>query len=384
MKKNYTAEQLLQMAVRQIAVDPGADLDGDHQITAADARLAARGETGEQAAPEYKPDETLTAMRGDVLDRLMREGEADFDVNADSLYRQYRDLYTDNAGKAARDVYGLASAATGGYGSSYAATAASAAYDRYMQGLTDRALDITEAARKQQGDARADLYDRLQALNALEESDYGRYRDRLSLAFNAAKQGDYSLLEDLGMDASALRRGDVTDLAELAAKYGDYGYLSAMGVDTSALTGKEATERAVRAAQYGDYSYLEALGVDTSDLRYEQLLQTAATLAEYGDYSALEQLGVNVDKLKQDDLLERAVALAGYGDYSLLGTLSQNEDGLRQKVSASVQKGAEAAYAAGGYPALSAYLDKQVGYGQLNALSRRQVMRTVTGGRYED
>ena len=29
MKKQYTADQILKMAVKSIAVDPGADLDGD-------------------------------------------------------------------------------------------------------------------------------------------------------------------------------------------------------------------------------------------------------------------------------------------------------------------------------------------------------------------
>ncbi len=383
MSNRYSAEQLLKMAIKKIAVDPGADLDGDNQITTADARLALREEAGKESAGAYayRPDETLTGLSDDILDRLMNEpAGGSFDINTDALYRQYRDLYTKNASLAAENVFGLAGARTGGYGSSYAASAAAAAYDKYMEGLADRAMEIEDASRKRQEGERAELYRRLNAVNALEQTDYDRYRNGLSLAFDAAKQGDYALLEALGVNSGALRREDIADLAAFAAKYGDLSYLNAMGVDTSSFANDAAFQRALSAAQYGDYSYLNALGVDTSELQYQSLLKTAAALADYGDYSALELLGVDVSGLKEKDLLRRAVMLAQYGDYSLLGGFSENLSGLRQKVSVSVQKGAEEAYAYGGYGALVRYLDRQMGYGQLNEESKAQILRVLTGG----
>ena len=89
---------------------------------------------------------------------------------------------------------------------------------------------------------------------------------------------------------------------------------------------------------------------------------------------------MDVSGLKEKDLLQRAVMLAQYGDYSLLGGFSDNLSGLRQKVNVSVQKGAEEAYAYGGYGALVRYLDRQMGYGQLNEESKAQILRVLTGG----
>ena len=48
----------------------------------------------------------------------------------------------------------------------------------------------------------------------------------------------------------------------------------------------------------------------------------------------------------------------------------------------AAQKGAEEAYAYGGYGYLEAYLDRQIGYGQINAYAKEQIINTITGGRY--
>ncbi len=382
MRKKYTPEQILKMAVKNAGVDPNADLDSDARVTAADARLAANGAPDAAVGPRYTPDVALTSAREKVLSQLMEQTGDGPRVNAERLYRQYRDMYSENASRAAEHVYGLASARTGGYGNSYAASAAAGAYNEAMAGLTDRALDIAALDLKQRQSGTDARYRLLDALTGLEQTGYDRYADALSLAFRAAEKGDYGLLEDMNVSTDALRRADTAALAQTAAKYGDLSYLRAMGIDTAALEEGRALERAAAAAEYGDYGYLNALGVDASQAQYERLLKTAAKAAEYGDLSGLEALGVNVEDLRRKNRLEEALALAQYGDYSLLGSFSQNLSGIRQKVSVTVQKGAEAAYAAGGAAGLTRYLNRQVGYGQLNEEGRRQILRVLTGGGY--
>ncbi len=382
MRKKYTSEEILKMAVKNAGVDPNADLNADARVNEEDARLAERGDTQTSGGPRYAPDETLARAREQVLSQLMEQNASGPRVNAERLYAQYRDLYSQNAARAAEHAYGLASAHTGGYGSSYASGAANAAYNGVMEGLADRAAEVSALEMKQrQADSDA-RYRLLDALNGLEQNDYSRYTDALSLAFRAAEQGDYGLLEDMDIDTSALRRADVAALAETAAKYGDPSYLGAMGINTSALTRQQAMEQAAAAAGYGDYGYLEALGVDTAQAQYERLLKTAAKAAEYGDLSELEALGVNVEDLRRRDRLEEALALAQYGDYALLGSFSENLSGLRQKVSVTVQKGAEAAYAAGGTAGLIRYLNRQMDYGQINEAAKRQILLALTGGGY--
>ena len=385
MKKQYTPEQLLKMAVKKIAVDPGADLDGDGRVSAADARMAdiAASSPAAPNAPAYvyQPDEKTAAAREALLSELMENsGATGLNINADKLYNEYRELYEKNAQASAENAYGLASRNTGGYGSSYAASAAAAAYNSYMEGLTDRALDIERLNLEKHSAGQEDRLDTLAALNERDKTDYARFADRLELALNAAKLGDYGPMEEMDLSSSALRRGDVRSLADYAVGYGDESYLKAMGLDLSSLAAARAYSQAADAAQYGDYTYLNALGVDTAQLQYNALLKTAAQLAQYGDYSALEALGVDVSRLTENEQFERALALAKYGDYSLFGNFTDNAENLRQKVNVTIQKGAEEAYAYGGYEALWDYVRRQVGYGQLSESSARQVLSVITGG----
>lgn len=401
MRKTYTPQEILEMAVKNAGVDPNADLNGDARITAADARLALHSQKqtadavpdsgakqkasagaapGTRAAYDYAPDEKTAGMKETLLSQLAAQSAEGLQVNADLLYDQYRRRYARSAALAADNVYGLAARSTGGYGNSWAASAAAAAYDQVMEGLADRGAEIDRLALNARQSAFENLQNAYTAVKNAEQQDYDRYQDRLSLAFKAAGQGDYGLLEDMDIGTAALRRKDISDLAAFAASYGDNRFLNAMGVDTSAKNAAEAMEQAVTAAKYGDYTRLQALGVDTSAMQYNELLRTAATLADYGDLSGLEALGVDVSALREKNLLERATALAKYGDYSLLGSLSGNLANLKQKVSVTVQKGAESAYAYGGYAALVKYLNKQVGYGQLTEAGKKQILTVLTGG----
>ena len=393
MSKKYTAEEILQMAVSAVAADSAADLNRDGAVTAADARIAQRAQKDlpvpENAADgvktypyDYQPDKETEGMRASLLEQLLQDRSGAFDMDAEQLYNQYRDMYTANAGLAAENTYGLASAQTGGYGNSYAALAASAAYNSYMRGLPEKALEIEQMRFDRQQAQREDLYRQLGLLDSMDARAYERRQDDISLAFKAAQQGDYSLLENLGIDTAQLKQKDARSMAQLGAQYGDYSYLNALGVDTAGLTDAADFERALEAAGFGDYSLLEALGYDTSALQYKDLLQTAVAFAKYGDYSALEQLGVDVSALKESEQFERALALAELGDFSLLGEFTDNLSGLRQKISATIQKGAEEAYAYGGYWYLEEYLDRQIGYGQINEYAKEQIIQTILGGGY--
>lgn len=69
----------------------------------------------------------------DLLDRK----EFSYSYGADPLYRQYAQLYTQNAQNASADAAAQAAALTGGYGSSYAASAARQAYQQQIGALSE-------------------------------------------------------------------------------------------------------------------------------------------------------------------------------------------------------------------------------------------------------
>ena len=109
----------------------------------------------------------------------------------------------------------------------------------------------------------------------------------------------------------------------------------------------------------------------------KELLAIAADIAAYGDYSALEALGVDVSAMREEQALDKALALAKYGDYSLLEKYSSNAKNIKEKVQVYIQKGAEEAYAYGGYYALRRYLDRQVSYGQITEKTKNQIISAL-------
>ena len=325
---------------------------------------AAQKASGQGSAPVSGADDP-SLIRQTVLNSLLKNAlgassvSADRAANMSRLYDDYFGLYTASAASAAENAYGLAAAKTGGYGNSYASSAANAAFDSYMRGLSDRYLELEELSQ-----------------NA-ESLELRRAADQAGTLYKLL-----GLLDDEAETAAAqteTERKNRLDFALKAADAGDYYYLNALGIDTKKLEKDDKLAAALTAAKYGDYKGLSALGVDTSAARYADLLKNASTLASFGDFAGLEALGVDVTALKENALLERALALAKYGDYSLLGAFSENAGAMKEKIGVTIQKGAEAAYAYGGYSYLVRYLDRQVGYGQLTEAGKRQILSVLTG-----
>lgn len=144
-----------------------------------------------------------------LLDKIQNR-KFSYDMNADPLYQQYKDQYIRGGNMASRDAAAAAASLTGGYGSSYATTAASQAYDNYLAGLNDKALDLYGAAVDRYNAETADLYDQLGAYNDLEQQNYGQWQDAEQARFQV-EQMNYDRWND---HQSALRSAAAT-----AAKY---------------------------------------------------------------------------------------------------------------------------------------------------------------------
>lgn len=120
------------------------------------------------------------------IDSLLQEiqNPEAFSLDDNDTYRQlydnYRESYMAQGNRAMRDAMGSAAALTGGYGSSYATTAASQAYDNYLQQLNDRNIDLYSMALNDYWKNRNDKYNQLGAVQGQDAVDYGRYRDEVS------------------------------------------------------------------------------------------------------------------------------------------------------------------------------------------------------------
>ena len=108
-----------------------------------------------------------------------------YDVASDPLYRSYADRYVSNARLAMDDTLADAASYTGGYGSSYAQTAAQQAYSNALTGLNDILPELYELAYNGYRDDRADAQTALSTYLNFDARDYDRYRDTLSDAAEA-------------------------------------------------------------------------------------------------------------------------------------------------------------------------------------------------------
>lgn len=148
-------------------------------------------------------------------------------------------------------------------------------YDKYLNELnqynTDRVFDYN---------AWLDEYnmtkDQLQTAQGLEQLDYTKYLNELQ-QFNTDREFNYGQLLD-EIDSQTMERQEAVDNALRAAEFGDYSFLQDMGIDTS--NNPADFERqytlALLAAEYGDFSGLEALGITPSAQNLASFNRTAS------------------------------------------------------------------------------------------------------------
>ncbi len=141
-------------------------------------------ENSKPAEYKGKYSEKINELLGNVVNRE----KFTYNMNADPLYRQYRDQYVQNGKKAMMDTVGQASALTGGYANSYAQTAGSEAYDEYLSGLNDVALKLYDRAFQAYKDEGEGFIEDIELLRELDGDDYKKYLESLKSYYN---EGDY-------------------------------------------------------------------------------------------------------------------------------------------------------------------------------------------------
>ncbi|MGP1544175.1 MAG: hypothetical protein ACTTIO_04370 [Candidatus Fimenecus sp.] len=103
-----------------------------------------------------------------------------YDVNNDPLYQQYKNNYINQGRQAMIDTMGQASALTGGYGNSYAATVGNQTYQNYLSQLNNVIPSLYKMAQDKYAQDTTNLYNLYNMYNEQETKDYGKYRDKVS------------------------------------------------------------------------------------------------------------------------------------------------------------------------------------------------------------
>lgn len=243
----------------------------------------------------------IDALLGDMQKKTQQLQNFRYDPLSDPQYQAYRKEYLREGKRAVQDTMGSYAGMTGGVPSTAAVTAAGQMGSYYNAQLTDKIPELYQNAYnralqeiQQQGNTAQLMMDQSNTgyNRLLDEISHQRQvrneesqarQEQFNRAQVAAQYGDYSQLEDYGINTQMAK-------AIQAANFGDYTQLKALGIDTGNAEFDAQMARAVQAAQYGDYSMLKALGVDTSSAEFEKDFTIAQIAAAYGDSSLMRSL----------------------------------------------------------------------------------------------
>lgn len=246
----YAAETKMLRAKQGYQLSDGGSRDITEQVLHGSGKTSSSGMT---TADVIQMVEAKRAARN-----AARAGNtAAADSAGNTAFERYRETLEAAQKKAQEDALGKVSALTGGYGSSSSAMAATAAGADYSKLLADKELELAETERQR-------------ALTA-EQQDYQR---RLEKAQLAASVGDYSLYEQMGIDMTKLREKEKADAETAAAAAAE------TAAQKERSTYEQLLADAETAAKYGDTSKLQALGIDTS--QYDSKFAGSATQKSSG------------------------------------------------------------------------------------------------------
>lgn len=185
----------------------------------------------EYSLPEYTSsyDEQISQIYNKIVSREPFR----YDPMSDSLYGHYREQYTQLGRRAMRDSMGQAAALTGGYGSSYAQQVGQQEYDSYLQRLGEVLPELYSAAYQRYRDQGQSMEEEYQRLLAMEQTEYGRYRDKVDdLKYQQGMETEMAAAEQERKDKNYDR------LVELITKT---GYTpSAQELENSGMTQEQA------------------------------------------------------------------------------------------------------------------------------------------------
>ena len=131
----------------------------------------------QKTMPTYQG--TYDQQLQDLYEQIVNREKFSYDLNADALYQQYRDQYTQQGKLAMMDTMGQAQAMTGGYGNSYAQSVGQQTYQGYLQQLNDVVPELYGMALDQYNQEGQNLLNQYSMLGDLADTEYARYQDAL-------------------------------------------------------------------------------------------------------------------------------------------------------------------------------------------------------------
>lgn len=205
----------------------------------------------------YERGQKYSSRNRDEIDKRINDylsrPDFEYDASKDDAYQDYAKMMREQGALAMEDTFGKATAATGGYGNSYAQTVGQQVYNDYAKDISAAQNDFYDRAFARYNAEDSEILDDISMLEQREEND--------RTAFEEAYAEDY---------AKALESGDKNEIAAVLGmsveKYEDQLQASKTPI------GEEQIQGYINALQIGDtakgnyYSYLVNGGYNTDGL----------------------------------------------------------------------------------------------------------------------
>lgn len=290
----------------------------------------------------------------DILDEIGNRDPFEYDLMDDPMYQQYRDSYIREGKRAMEDTAAQTAAMTGGYGSTYGATAAQQSYDRYLEGLNDVVPQLEQNAYGRYRDELGDLYNQMGALQQEESRLFGQYAtergfsqaDR-DFAYNAMlatmNQNNYENEFDRGIFESdrdfdfnesntkwQMTQEERQNAIDNALAIGDIEALKELGYDTRYLEFLQQVERA-----QGNAAIRQAQQAYTAGKRSSSSSKKSSSSKSSGSSSGTKSSGSTGSGTSSDTGKTTNGYTFLYMNYKVLGDTPEFE----QKAAELIQKG---------------------------------------------
>lgn len=249
----------------------------------------------------------------DIINKINNREKFSYDLNGDLLYQQYKDQYMNQGKLAMLDTIGQASAMTGGYGNSYAATVGNQAYQSYLQKLNDVVPELYQIAYDKYNQEGDELYNKASLYNTMNENEYSKYRDSISdwnTEANRLEDKYYNELNyDYGMYSDAYNRAFEQYKQDVSEKQSDRNY----ALDNAKF---EETKRANKA----DEDYRNGISINTDTADSNNLKITDTMRAKASSFKSNEELAQYADSLVKSGALSQEM-----GDALIDAYIDNNE-----------------------------------------------------------
>lgn len=149
-------------------------------------------ESMKNAPPEFQDEykERIEAKLAEIENRP----DFEYDFTQDPTYQNYREQYIREGNLAMQDTVADVASLTGGYGSSYAASAGSQAFQSYLNDLNNVIPELQQQAYQRYRDEGEDMWNEFSALRGLREDEFAQYQqeyqqyvDKVNMSFQMAQ-----------------------------------------------------------------------------------------------------------------------------------------------------------------------------------------------------